>query len=304
MSDIHTDTNIPAGNAPVVTDAEKALLDGPQGGAAAPAGATPPADGAAAPAAPAAAPAAPAADPAPAAPAAADPGPALPFVPAYVPPQRNFDEELKAANDKIADLRKQRSSGELEDLTDDEYEARLDTLRDERSDIKLAMNTAQVQAEIAKQQSNQAWEYLQNQFLGNDANKGIRADDALFSAWETEMQVVVNKAHAEGRTLTDWQIMADARDNLAKRNYPVGVPGASASTAAPAPDKPDRTPPLGGVPQTLGTAPNAAEAGTRPTADAMGDMGDIEAVERLLAGKSEAERDAILRGVPGSFVEM
>lgn len=288
----------PAGNAPVITDAEKAQLDARAAGEPDPA--APPASAPVA-ADPPAAPVDAAASPAAQTPAPAQPN--IPFIPAYQPPTRDFDQELRDVEAKIADLRQQRANGDLDGLSEDEYDQQLDTLRDQRADIRFESRAAADRAELAKQTSDQAWQWLQDQFFALEGNAAIRSDPALFSAWEAEMQAVVNKAAAESRSLSDWQLMNDARDGLVARGYPIaGAPRPSADTTPP-PAKPDRTPPLGGLPQTLGGAPSAADPGTRPTASAMAE-GDITDIERMMAGKSEAERDAILRGVPGSDFKM
>jgi hypothetical protein len=296
-----------------------------------PPAATPPAEGAAAAAAPeagAAAPAAPAADAgatptagadaaaaaaAAAAPAAAEPaavaptqqGPATPFVPTLPADTRDFAAELSKVDQDIKALRDQRAAGDLDHLDDDAYEQQLDTLKDMRTDLRVDQREATRRAEFNQQSSDQAWVYLQTQFFADAANAPIQANGILFSAWEAAMQEVANDAAKEGRPMTDWSLMVSARQKLVDQGIP--LPGATPaattpSTPAPGP-KPDRTAPLGNVPQTLAHAPSAADPGTRSTAETLADETDIESIERTLAGKSDAERDAILRGTPGAFAD-
>lgn len=282
---------VPAGNAPDVTAAEDALLNP----VVVPAVADDPAAVAVV------------ADPAAAAVVEAVtpmPQPAAPFVPAYAAPAaRDFATELTTTETALTELRQKRTAGDLDELTDDQYEAQLDTLRDQRSEIKSDYKIHQMQADLASQSQNQAWEYLQNQFFAVPGNAEIRADGMRFAAWENAMQVVVNEAALASKQITDWEVMSSARDKMAA----VGMLGAAATPAAsatPTPQpKPDRSAPLQNVPASLAHVPAAAEAGQRPTSEAMGEMGGIEEVERLFANKTEAERDMILRGVAGHFVD-
>lgn len=312
-----------------LTDAERlAQESATDNGGGDPAAATPPAADPAQPAAsadPAAAPAAATPDPAAATPPAADPpaaatpgaptqAPVQPFVANLAPDNRDFDAELKVINDKIAALKAQRGAGELDQLSDDEYEQQLDTLKDQRTDLRVEQNTARIKTEISQQTADQAWVFLQDQFFADPNNLPIRQNAVLFAAWEAAMQEVANDAAREGKQLTDWSLMVDARTKLVAQGIPLpggttappppAQGGATGTPAAPpAQPKPDRTPPLANVPTTLGSAPSAAAPGTAATADAMAEMGNIEDLEAALAGKSEADRDAILRGVPGTFVD-
>ncbi|MEO6030383.1 MAG: hypothetical protein ABIP61_00540, partial [Burkholderiaceae bacterium] len=217
---------------------------------------------------------------------------------------RDFTTELTAAETALTELRQKRSAGDLDDLTDDQYEAQLDTLRDQRSEIKSDHKIHQMQADLASQSANQACEYLQNQFFAVPGNAEIRASPMRFAAWETAMQVVVNEAAQAGKQITDWEVMSGARERMASEGLLGGTPAATqAGSAVTPPAKPDRTAALHNVPASLANVPAAAESGQRPTSEAMGEMGGIEDVESMFANKTEAERDMILRGVPGMFVD-
>lgn len=268
-------------------------------GSAAPAAAAP-ADGAAQPDAAAAAAAAAAAEGAtPAAPAASEPPPATPFVPTYAADERDYGKEISEINGKLQALKEKYKAGDVEDEV---YEQQYEDLRDERSRVERAQDIATLQQQLSQQNADQSWAYLQRQFLSRPENAAIAASPIRFAAWEQAMQSVVNGAAAAGRQLTDWDILAGARDLLVTEGLLQASAAATAPPVAQAPAKPDRSAPLGDVPATLSTVPAAADPTSRSTADAAAGMDNIEDIESFLAGKSESERDRILRDVPGSFV--
>ena len=291
----------PAGDAVAAPDAGKTgdAPAAPAGeAAAAPAAGT---EGGAAASAAADAPAAPASDDAPAAPAteAAPPAPPAVFVPTYAGDQRDFDAELGEVSTKLKELRTKHGTGDIED---DAYEAAYEELQEQKIGLRIEQANARTRAELSQQNADQSWAYLQTQFFADSANAAIRANGILFAAWEAGMQEVVNEAAAEKRAVTDWDVMVGARAKLVAAGM---LPGGAATAPPPAATpgaKLDRTPPLGNVPQGLSAAPSAAEPGTRTTTEAMAEVSDIEDIETMLAGKSEAERDAILRGTPGAFL--
>lgn len=268
---------------------------------------TPAVEGAPAPAAPGAAEAAAATpDPAPAAATVAAPA-AVPFVPQYIPDARDFDAELQGVNSLLTELRAKHSAGSIED---DAYEVEYERLQNQKMDLRIEQSNAKLRAELSQQNADQSWAYLQNQFFADPANAAIRTSGMLFASWEAAMQDVVNEAAADGRQVTDWDLMTEARKKMVEAGIPLpaagGASNAPAPNAAPAtpatPPKPDRTPPMGNVPQTLATAPSAADPGQRGTSDQLADIGDIEDIEDRLANMGEAQRDAVLRGTPGAFV--
>ncbi|UXB21781.1 hypothetical protein K7566_08800 [Stenotrophomonas maltophilia] len=268
-------------------------------GSAAPAAGAP-ADGAAQPGAAAAAPAAVAADGAAhAPPATSEPPPATPFVPSYAADERDYGKEIGEINGKLQALKEKYKAGDVED---EAYEQQYEDLRDERSRVERAQDMATLQQQMSQQNADQSWAYLQRQFLSRPENAAIAVSPMRFAAWEQAMQSVVNEAAAAGRQLTDWDILAGARDLLAAEGLLQPSAAATAPPVAPPPAKPDRSAPLGDVPATLSTVPAAADPTSRSTADAAAGMDNIEDIESFLAGKSESERDRILRDVPGSFV--
>ncbi len=294
-----------AGDAPAAT----ATSDAP---ATATATATPAAEGSAAPAAAAAAGGAAQPDAAataaaavaaegatPAAPAASEPPPATPFVPTYAADERDYGKEIGEINGKLQALKEKYKAGDVEDEV---YEQQYEDLRDERSRVERAQDIAALQQQLSQQNADQSWAYLQRQFLSRPENAAIAASPIRFAAWEQAMQSVVNDAAASGRQLTDWDILAGARDLLVTEGLLQASAAATAPPVAQAPAKPDRSAPLADVPATLSTVPAAADPTSRSTADAAAGMDNIEDIESFLAGKSESERDRILRDVPGSFV--
>ncbi|CAM4283330.1 hypothetical protein CR156_06620 [Stenotrophomonas lactitubi] len=307
-----------AANELEMTEGERAALasadETTPGAAAAATGAAEPAaaaGGAATPAADASAAAAPvegatppdaaaAAEGAPAAPAAvSEPAPATPFVPTYAADERDYGKEIGDINGKLQALKEKYKAGDVED---EAYEQQYEDLRDERSRVERAQDMATLQQQMSQQNADQSWAYLQRQFLSRPENAGIAASPMRFAAWEQAMQSVVNEAAAAGRQVTDWDILAGARDLLVSEGLLQASTAATAPPVAQPPAKPDRAAPLGAVPATLSTVPAAADPTSRSTADAAAGMDNIEDIESFLAGKSESERDRILRDVPGSFV--
>ena len=268
-------------------------------GSAAPAAAAP-ADGAAQPDAAAAAAAAAAAEGTASAPqAASEPPPATPFVPTYAADERDYGKEIGEINGKLQALKEKYKAGDVEDEV---YEQQYEDLRDERSRVERAQDIATLQQQLSQQNADQSWAYLQRQFLSRPENAAIAASPMRFAAWEQAMQSVVNDAAAAGRQLTDWDILAGARDLLVTEGLLQASAAATAPPVVQTPAKPDRSAPLSDVPATLSTVPAAADPTSRSTADAAAGMDNIEDIESFLAGKSESERDRILRDVPGSFV--
>ena len=237
---------------------------------------------------------------APAAPAAvSEPPPATPFVPTYAADERDYAKEIGDINGKLQTLKEKYKAGDVED---EAYEQQYEDLRDERSRVERAQDMAALQQQMSQQNADQSWAYLQRQFLSRPENAGIAASPMRFAAWEQAMQSVVNEAAAAGRQVTDWDILAGARDLLVSEGLLQASTAATAPPVAQPPAKPDRAAPLGDVPATLSTVPAAADPTSRSTADAAAGMDNIEDIESFLAGKSESERDRILRDVPGSFV--
>ncbi|HFF6008400.1 TPA: hypothetical protein ACGCG5_004469, partial [Stenotrophomonas maltophilia] len=235
-----------------------------------------------------------------AAPAAAtEPPPATPFVPTYAADERDYGKEIGDINGKLQALKEKYKAGDVED---EAYEQQYEDLRDERSRVERAQDIAALQQQLSQQNADQSWAYLQRQFLSRPENAAIAASPMRFAAWEQAMQAVVNDAAVAGRQLTDWDILSGARDLLVTEGLLQASASATAPPAASPPAKPDRSAPLGDVPATLSTVPAAADPTSRSTADAAAGMDNIEDIESFLAGKSESERDRILRDVPGSFV--
>lgn len=235
---------------------------------------------------------------------APDPRPSAPFVPQYTAADsaRNFDEEIKGVNDQLIALKTAYKKGDIED--DDAYEAQYEALRDQRGQIERAKDHFVLKQQLSQENADQSWQYVQRQFLSDPANAALASNDLLFAAWEQGMQQAADEAAKEGRQLTDWDLLVGGRQKLVEAGM---MPQASnqppPTTTVQPPPKPDRTPPLTQVPATLGGAPAAADPASRSTADAAAGMDDIEELEAMLAGKSEAERDRLLRDVPGSFAD-
>lgn len=288
------------GTAPAVAEGDPAAAGAVDPAASGNAGAAP-TNGTAAPAAdPAAAAAATAANPEPAAvqpPPAAAAAPAH-FVPTYTPESRDFNTEISGINQQLVELKAKYKAGDVED---DQYEDLYEQLRDQRSVLERAQDRAEITAQLNQQNSDQSWAYLQRQFLSDPQNAVIAASPLLFSAWATAMEVVVNDAAVANVQLTDWDVLTKAREELVKAGM-LGAAAAANQPAAPVPDKPNRAAPIHQVPQTLSSVPAAADPSSRATVDAAAEQ-NIEDLEAYLASKPEAERDRILKDLPGQFAD-
>ncbi|MDR1076365.1 MAG: hypothetical protein LBL59_08755 [Xanthomonadaceae bacterium] len=239
----------------------------------------------------------------PGAPAGIPPPPTNPsvFVPKYNSGEgRNFSEEIEQVNAQLIELKGSYKAG---DIDDDEYEQRYEALRDQRGKVELDQRTAVMKQEMTQDMQDQAWVFLQRQFLNDPANAPLVANRLLFAAWEQAMQDVVDEAVAANqRPPEDWAIMVLARQKLADAGMVAADPQRSATAdPAPTPAKPNRNPQMQGVPQTLSAIPAAADPSSRETVDTVVEQ-NIEDLEAYLSGRSESERDQMLKDVPGSFL--
>ena len=226
------------------------------------------------------------------------PAPSTPFAPVYNGTGRDFDAELAAVEAERVALKEKYKAGGMED---EAYEAEFDRLNELRGDLRLDQRSEQIAQDFSKQNQDQSWAYLQRQWLSRPENAAIMNDPLLFNSWEDAMQLAVNEAATQGKILGDWDLMEAARRPLADRGWLPAI-GASVApvTGAVVPPKPaPRTAPFSDVPATLGGAPSAAAAGSQTTVDDLQGV-DIQDLEDRFAGYSEAQRDALLRQVPGA----
>lgn len=236
-----------------------------------------------------------------AAPASAAPPPV--FVPQLPVDARNYDEELKTVATSLLQLKQQLNDGEIEEAA---YEAQYEALQDQKTTLKVSMQLAADRDRQNRESADQAWEYLQNQFFSDAANANIRANGILFAAFEGAMQEVADAAAREGRQVTDWQLLNDARGKLVEMNMLSGTGNAAGAAAPPPvaaarPPVPDRTAPLGAVPAQLSQLPTAADPGGRSNVEQLAELGSLE-LESRMANMSDAQIDQILRSTPGSVV--
>lgn len=232
--------------------------------------------------------------------AAPSTAPASLLVPQYTAESRDYKAELDAVAQKLTDLRA-RYKGEENDMDDEAYDQAREALMDQRQEIRIAQQSAVLTQQLNQQNADQAWAYVQRQFLSDPGNQLIALNPLMFSAWEQGMQLAANEAAAAGRTMTDWDMMMSGRQKLVE----AGMLGATAAPAAAAPAtppaKPDRTPPIKDLPATLTGTPSGADPGASSTVDSMA-TSEIEDLETKLAGMSEADRDRLLSQTPGSVV--
>lgn len=230
--------------------------------------------------------------------------PPTPFTPVYDAEARDYATEIGEINKRLGEIRTAMREG---DMDEDAYEAEFESLQEKRAQLRIEQAMAEGRAEMSRQAADQAWTYLQNQFFADPANAQIRSSAGIFAAWEAEMQALVNEASQEGRQITDWEIMHGARQRLVAQGFPLtgNAPRQAVSqqdAVTPSQPPPSRTPRMSEVPATLGSAPSMASVGGRASAEEMASMG-IEDIEDRLARMGDDQRDALLRGTPGAFVD-
>lgn len=232
----------------------------------------------------------------------AAPQPSGPIAPTYTPSARDFTAELAAVDKERNELKDAYKAGTVDD---DKYEAEFERLNETRADLRLEIRSEQLKAELSQQNQDHSWAYLQTQWLARPENAALNGNPLLFSAWESAMQMAVNEAAQQGKALGDWDLMEAGRAKLAAANMlgaaaPVAAPVPGAPTAAnPGPKPADAKAPFSAVPATLSGVPAAADPGARTTVDDLHSVG-IEDLEDRFATYSDAQREALLRQVPGS----
>lgn len=191
-------------------------------------------------------------------------------------------ERLQAISSEKADLRKKYDEGEL---TFDEYESKVETLDEERLEIRLSLKEAETAAKIEQQRQINEREAQINGFL---SEHNIKRDfaDLRFAALDTAVKVVASKE--ENADLGVREILQKAMDLCIEQ----GVIAAKAKPeAAPAakPRKPIAAPP------TLAHVPAADMTGTdEGNRFAYLDRLDPVAREAAVSKLSPADLDAYL----------
>jgi hypothetical protein len=300
--------NVLAGNAPDLTDAERAAMEGfdengnPTPPAETPPPAAPPATTEAAavvpppPATdtppPAAAPTAPVVATETAPTPAATPQPSAPatgpvFTPSITPgTARDYAAEIKA-------LKTQYEAGEIDD---DKYE-------EDREAIVEARTIHNSESRIAEQLAEQGWKANVSSFLQLPDNAALLRSPEMKDLWQSMMNRTVTEAAAAGKQLSDWEILSLGRDKLFQT---LGI-SANADPVPPpvkppeTPAKPNQAPNLTNVPPTLARAPSAAPTGAKTTAESLAAADNIFDIEAHMATLSEAQADEMLRTLPGAF---
>lgn len=180
----------------------------------------------------------------------------------------NLDQQLK---DVLAERRAARKAYEEGDLTEDQYDAKLDDLDQRRDTINSIRIKAQVSAEMTQQQLQQSYKATVSSFMKDMTKAGINYQDpknaeivkyldsrvrALASAETDESPEVWRRVLDEAHDLTVKRFGlqtkkapdAPAKDDAGKAKK------ASAETK-------DRKPDLSGMPPTIGRGPGAANEG-------------------------------------------
>jgi outer membrane biosynthesis protein TonB len=247
--------------------------------------------------------------PAPAPTPAPTPIPGGVFTPNLAPTDnRDFAGELKKLKDdytaSIAALEEANEKGKVDD---DQLEARRATIdqayEDGREEVITARTTHNVQSALAKTVADQGWEANYKAFLLVPENALLARSADHRALWEACMKQEVNEAAVKAEVLDDWSLLTRSRDRLLRT---IGVaPGApapaAAPVAAPAPAPPNRNPPLKDVPPTTSRAP-AAPVPSNAGVEELASQG-IQDLERHMATLSDTQREALLKQLPGSFVD-
>lgn len=206
------------------------------------------------------------------------------FTPTITPGEsRDFARE-------VADLKEKYNAGEIDD---DEYESA-------REAIVEARTLYNAQASIAEQMAEQAWRANVQVFLQAPENAALLRSPDMAQLWQATMNRVVNDAAAEGRSLSDWDILTAGRDRLFET---IGLSTSQAPEQPAAPAKPNQSPNLRDVPPTMARAPSAAPTGAKTTAESLSAADNIQDIEAFFATQSEDQADALLRSLPGAYVE-
>lgn len=191
-------------------------------------------------------------------------------------------ERLQAISSEKADLRKKYDEGEL---TFDEYESKVETLDEERLEIRLALKEAETAAKIEQQRQINEREAQINGFL---SEHNIKRDfaDLRFAALDTAVKVVASKE--ENADLGVREILQKAMDLCIEQ----GVIAAKAKPEAAPTAKPRK--PIA-APPTLAHVPAADMTGTdEGNRFAYLDRLDPVAREAAVSKLSPADLDAYL----------
>lgn len=191
-------------------------------------------------------------------------------------------ERLQAISSEKADLRKKYDEGEL---TFDEYESKVETLDEERLEIRLALKEAETAAKIEQQRQINEREAQINGFL---SEHNIKRDfsDLRFAALDTAVKVVASKE--ENADLGVREILQKAMDLCIEQGV-IAAKAKPESAPAVKPRKPIAAPP------TLAHVPAADMTGTdEGNRFAYLDRLDPVAREAAVSKLSPADLDAYL----------
>lgn len=205
-----------------------------------------------------------------------------PFVPEYkADPVADFDEQLKALNERKRELRTQYQDG---DITLDEYEDQRDQVESEVLTLREANFKATIAQEQQQQINQQRWMWEVERFLAENAY--IRDNRAAFRAVDALIIDLKSDPANQGKP-NRWFL------DEAKRQYEEAPRGASAQpVASKEPPKKPKKP----VPPNLGDMPNAELPETGGNEWAHLDKLDGMELEAALAKLSQADQERYLRG--------
>lgn len=200
------------------------------------------------------------------------------FVPTYhVDPVENFDEQIQGFVDEKKALREQLNAGEI-DL--DAYEEQKDSIIAKEQDLRAQNLKAQIASEQTTQTAQAKWEWEQENFFNNTANK-IYQDKLLGAMLDTAVKDLAGAP--ENANKTGAWFLQEADRMVRER---IGSKETTKTTS--------RKPDLSKVPPSLGGLPSAELTDTGNDKFAKLDTLSGLALERALAGLSDRERDDYL----------
>lgn len=212
----------------------------------------------------------------------------------------DVDAKLKEIQQARRKARKDYEEGALDE---EQYDAKLDELDQQRDTINRAITRAEVSAEITEQQLANSYTKTVNTFMVDMKRAGIDYRDPKNAeqAKYLNARVVALAQTEHEQNPESWrQLLEEAHMLTAKRfgittAPPVAPTGQPKGDPAPKKAAPaDRKPDLSGIPPTVGRGPGAANAGVAPDEFAHLDSLSGIALERAMANMTPEQLDRYL----------
>jgi hypothetical protein len=207
------------------------------------------------------------------------------FVPQW---QSDAPEGLDAKLAELADQRKAlRTQYQDGDIDFDTFESQRDEIDQQAQTLRDAALKAQIAAEYTEQTQKQRWQWEQEQFFGQEANKVFRSSRALEAALDAEVKALANDSANDGKPM-GWSLVEGAR----KVRESVGM-----LAPKPAPQVPTQKAKPRNIPPNLGDLPSA-ELPDTGNENEFAHLDKLKgmALENAVARLSPADRERYERG--------